>query len=158
MLRAAGISVQIVTNGTLNAVPGSGAVPSAVTQHLVIFGTTTKTIISLCNVEDIQFTTTDQTVINDIIDALGDTCGCGNTCAGALCEQIAVGGTIGSITTTTHQNLPGISNSPIVAKGSGLVLLREGTTGQTFNKYHLVSLCQVSALSFTPPPPPPPIP
>ena len=154
-LRSKGIAVQITSNGTVNAVPSGPAVPTEVTSNLAICGTT---IISLCNVEDIQFNTTeenDETVIAAITALLAETLNnlsqcCTNTCAEQIRQRISASGTIGRITSTTHENLIDSSAKPIVTTGLGTVLLRGGNTGANARKYDLVSLCQVSALDYTP--------
>ena len=138
------ISVQITSNGTENAVPSSGGVSTQVTHSLVIFK---NTIIPLCNIEDIRFVETNEDKIAQIIKILEATKD--NECCGdKLRKLIEPGGTIGKITSTTHENLINVSPKPIIATGLGAVLVSEGTTGSTKDKYHLVALCQISALEY----------
>lgn len=138
------ISVQITSNGTENAVPSCGCISTKVTHSLVIFK---NTIITLCNIEDITFIEADKDKIAQIIKVLeatkDDEC-----CGDKLRKLIEPGGTIGKITSTTHEDLINSSPKPIIATGLGAVLLSEGTTGSTKNKYHLVALCQISALKY----------
>jgi hypothetical protein len=138
------INVQITSNGTENAVPSSGSVSTQVTHSLVIFK---NTIITLCNIEDISFVEDNEYKISQIIKALeatkDDEC-----CGDKLRKLIEPGGAIGKITSTTHEDLIKASPKPIIATGLGTVLLSEGTTGSTKNKYHLVALCQISALEY----------
>ena len=138
------IEVQITTNGTVNAVPSSGSISNNVSNSLVFFG---DTIISLCAVEDISFETNNKDNIAQIIKALeatkDDKC-----CIDTLRKIVEPGGKIGKITSTTHENLLATSAKPIIATGLGTVLLAEGTSGSTQYKFHLVALCQISALEY----------
>ena len=151
-LQDLGINIQITANGTENAVPSSGDISTKVTNSLIIFDTT---IIPLCGIEDVRFFENDPAISAQIIDVLKSTKinisqKCSNTCGEELAERIEPGGNIGKITSTTHENLIAASLKPIIATGLSTVLLSEGITGSTKNKYHLVALCQISALQYIP--------
>ncbi|MBU3160583.1 hypothetical protein KPL37_12590 [Clostridium frigoris] len=138
------IKVQITANGTENAVPSSSSVSTGVTNSLVLFG---NTIISLCAIEDIRFETDNKDNIAQIIKALEETKD-DECCIDTLRKIIEPGGNIGKITSTTHENLINASAKPIIATGLGTALLAEGTSGFTKYKFHLVALCQISALEY----------
>lgn len=147
------IPVQLIISGEATAMPSSVAKPDEITDTLVRFGTT---FISLCSVENISFSTMDSTKLTEIIVLLNRTkndipSGCDSGCGDKLRQRLEAGGTIKNVSTTTHASIISNYNKPVIITGLSSVLVREGATGDSFNKYDIINLCQVSTLKYIAP-------
>ena len=152
-LRELDIPVQLIISGEATAMPSLAAKPDEITSTLACFGTT---FISLCSVENLSFSTTDSTKLTTIIVLLNETKnyihpGCETSCGEQLRQRLDAGGTIKNVSTTTHASIISNYNKPVIITGLSSVLVREGATGDSFNKYDIINLCHVSTLKYIAP-------